>query len=282
MAATLLGEPRATGTFNIRSAGGVPVLDETYEYLVLSDDITDPNQVIYSTAGLPTVGVSASPSGIGVCKSKSGARDSTNQFLWRISATFSTEVEESQSSYDPGTDPTVWTPIYETKFERLQEVVTVDKDGDPIANSAGQPFPGGMTITRLIPIWEFFQLEPDSVTDEEILDRNETVNKTTFRGKAPKTLLLTINSSVVGYYYGARRRLTGYSIRYNERNWRHKRLDVGEAYLSSGSLKPYLVEGRLVMGPLDGSGGQALAGSPPAVLEFDRYADIEFADFLRV
>jgi hypothetical protein len=173
-------------------------------------------------------------------------------------------------------------PIYETKFERLQEVVTVDKDGDPIANSAGQPFPGGMTVTRLIPIWEFFQLEPESVTDEVIMDRNETVNSTTFKGRAAKTLLLTVNSSVVGYYYGQRRRLTQYSIRYNKDNWRHKRLDVGEAYLSTGSLKPYLVEGRLVMGPLNGTGGQAAAGSPPAVLEFDKYAELNFASFLRI
>lgn len=282
MPGTLLGEPRATGTFNIRSSGGVPIVDEQYEYFVLSDNILDSNQTIYSTAGLPTVGVSTSPSGLGVCTGKSGSRDSGNQFLWRIVCSFSTEVEERQSSYDPGTDPEVWVPIYETKFERLQEVVTVDKDGDPIANSAGQPFPGGMTVTRLIPIWEFFQLEPESVTDEVIMDRNETVNSTTFKGRAAKTLLLTVNSSVVGYYYGTRRRLTQYSIRYNKDNWRHKRLDVGEAYLDSGSLKPYLVEGRLVMGPLDGAGAKVTPGSPPEILEFDRYTELDFSSFLRI
>jgi hypothetical protein len=282
MATTLLGEPRATGTFNIRSAGGVPIVDEQYEYFVLSDNITDSNQTIYSTAGLPTVGVSTSPSGLGICTSKSGSRDSGNQFLWRIVCSFSTEVEERQSSYDPGTDPEVWVPIYETKFERLQEVVTVDKDGDAIANSAGQPFPGGMTVTRLIPIWEFFQLEPESVTDEQIMDRNETVNSGTFKGRAAKTLLLTVNSSVVGYYYGQRRRLTQYALRYNKDNWQHKRLDVGEAYKDGSALKPYLVEGRLVMGPLNGSGAKTTAGDPPFILKFDRYTAVDFSSFLRI
>lgn len=281
MATTLRGVERGSDYPSIRSVSGMPVLEEYYVYLVLSDNAADTHATVWNTSGLPTVGVTVSPSGFGVCTSKTPKRDPNNQLLWRVTCTFSSEIDERQSSYDPTTSPTAWVPIYETKFERLQEVVTIDKDGVQIANSAGQPFPSGMTISRFIPVWEFFQFEAATVTDEQIIARNETVNSGTFKGRGAKTLLLTVNSSIVGFYYGTRLRLTQYALRYNKDNWTHKRLDVGEAYLSGGVLKPYLVEGKLVMGPLNGTGGKAAAGSPPAILEFERYDDISFS-FLRI
>lgn len=280
MTTSLRGQARATGQCSIRSRNGVPVLDETYEYWVVSNNISDTHVNVYATTGLPTVGVTASPSGTGICNSKSCSRDATNQFLWKVICTFSTEVDERQSSYDPGTDPTAWVPVYETKFERLQESVNTDRNGVAIANSAGQMFPTGMTISRFIPVWTIFQFEASTVTDEQIIDRNETVNNGTFRGRAANTLLLTVDSSVIGYYYGARRRLTSYTIRYNRKNWKHKRLDVGEAYLQAGVLKPYTIEGRLVMGNLNGSGGKAADGVAPSIREFDQYPAISFS-FLR-
>jgi hypothetical protein len=283
MATTLKGIERYTDKPRIRSAGGVAVLDETYTYLVVSNNIADTHlNVLQNTAGVPQVGITISPSGVGLCKSTSATRDPKNQLLWRVTAEFSSEVDERQSSYDPTTSPTAWIPVYETKFERLQEVVTVDQSGAPIANSAGQPFPTGMTVTRMIPIWEFFQFEAATVTDEQVLARNEVVNNATFKGRAAKTLLCTINSSVIGFYYGIRLRLTQYSLRYNVKNWTHKRLDVGEAYLDGTTLKPYLVQNKLIMGPLDGSGDKVPDGDPPAILEFDQYASVDFASFLRI
>lgn len=280
MATTLLGLARK-GDVNIRSKSGIPIVEETYYYKVLSDVQNEAYLNVTGTAGLPVVGVTVSPGNVGRCNSKSATNDPVNTRLWHVTCTFTSEVEDKQGNFDPASNPVTWIPIYETKFERLQEVVTVDKDGDAIANSAGQPFPSGMTVTRLIPIWEFFQFEAATVTDEQIIDRNETVNNATFKGKPEKTLLLTVNSSVIGFYYGIALRLTQYSIRYNKDNWTHKRLDVGEAYLDGGVLKPYLIDGKLVMGPLDGSGGKANDGDPPAILEFDRYTPISFS-FLRI
>ena len=280
MTTSLRGQARATGQCSIRSRNGIPILDETYEYWVISNNINDTHVDVYATTGLPTVGVTSSPSGTGICNSKSCSRDATNQFLWKVVCTFSTEVDERQSSYNPGTDPTAWVPVYETKFERLQESVNTDRNGVAIANSAGQMFPTGMTISRFIPLWTIFQFEASTVTDEQIIDRNETVNNGTFRGRAANTLLLTVDSSVIGYYYGARRRLTSYTIRYNRKNWKHKRLDVGEAYLQGGVLKPYTIDGRLVMGNLNGSGGKSADGVAAAIREFDQYPAISFS-FLR-
>lgn len=285
----VVGEKRE-GQASIRSAGGTPVLDETYHFLVKSDDKNNSRINILGTPGLPIVGVTVSAFGISVCKGKSAVRREDQPLYWDVTCEFSSEVSESQSSQNPRSDPEVWVPIYETKFERLQEVVTKDFSGTSIANSAGQPFENGLSISRFIPVWEFFQIESASVTDETIIDRNETVNTSTFKGRAAKTLLLTIMSSQIGFYYGQRRRLTRYSCKYNSRKWTHKRLDVGTVYLDpdgvgpcgAGGRSPYKdCEENVILGGLNGSGAKVAVGNPPAVLEFDMFDDIAFS-FLRI
>jgi hypothetical protein len=282
LANEIIGEKRE-GQAAIRSAGGMPVLDETYHFLVKADNKNNSRINILSTPGLPIVGVTMSAFGISVCKGKTAVRRDDQSLYWDVTCEFSSEVEERQSNQNPGSNPETWVPIYETKFERLQEVVTKDKDGTAIANSAGQPFESGLTISRFIPVWEFFQIEPATVSDETIIDRNETVNSTSFKGRAAKTLLLTVNSSVIGFYYGQRRRLTQYSIKYNSRKWTNKRLDLGTVFLNSGVHKPYEdSEGNVILGGLNGSGAKVTVGSPPAVLEFDMFSEISFSSFLRI
>jgi hypothetical protein len=280
---TIIGEKRE-GSTKIRSSRGLATLEETYEFLVRSDNKNNSRINILGTPGLPRVNRTASAFGFTICKSLDAKRDTKNPLIWHVTASFSSEVEENQSgpnSSDPQADPVEWVPVYETKFERLQEVVTKDRDGDSVANSAGQPFETGLTISRFIPVWEFYQFEPASVDDETIIDRNETINSASFKGKPAKTLLLSIVSSVVGLYYGAPRRLTQYAIRYNSREWTHKRLDVGTVYLDGSVHKPYTDnEGNVILGALDGSGAKQTPGTAPATLEFDIYPEISFS-FLR-
>jgi len=234
---------------------------------------------------LPRVGVTLSALGIAVCKTVNATRREDQRTLWDVVATFSSEVEERQNVQSVSGSPTTWLPIYETKFERLQEVTTKDAAGDSIANSAGQPFENGILRSRFIPIWEFYQFEPATVTDEVVIDRNETVNDATFKGKAAKSLLCTVLSSVIGFYYGSRLRLTRYAIRYNEALWTHKRLDVGTGYLEAGVLLPYYdnpIDRNVILGSLDGAGNKQPVGTGPAVLEFDMYESVSFASFLRI
>jgi len=109
------------------------------------------------------------------------------------------------------------------------------------------------------------------------------VNSAEFKGKAIKTLLCTVLSSVIGFYYGNRCRLTKYALRYNDKTWKHKRLDVGTVYLESGKLRPYLDDnGNVILGGLNGSGAKVSPGTKPSVLEFDQYSEVAFATFLRV
>jgi hypothetical protein len=287
MANTVLGEKRE-GDARIRSRGGIPVLEETYSFIVRADSKNESRINILNTTGLPIVGVTVSAYGYSVCRTKDAKRRKDNPLIWDVTCDFSSEVEERQSSYDPQSDPNVWIPVYETKSERLSELVTRDVNDVAIANSAGDPFPNGLTITRKIPVWEFFQFESASISDETIVDRCDVVNASTFKGRAAKTCLLDVMSSVIGYYYGARRRLTQYSIKYNERTWVHKRQDVGERYLSGPTKIAFTadVEGdedskAVCVGALNGTGGPAAAGDPPAILDFDVYRDISFS-FLRV
>lgn len=280
---TLLDEKRHGGA-RVRSRRGIPVLEESWEFLVLADHERQTRTDILLTDGLPFPGYTTSSGGFTVCVSTDAKRRSDSVLYWDVSATFSSEVEENQSgpNGDPRTDPVSWVPVYETKFERYTEVVTKDFSGNSIANSAGQPFEYGLSITRHIPIWEFFQFESGNVTDEQIIARSETVNSGIFKGRAAKTLLCIVLSSVVGFYYGQRRRLTHYQLKYNSKKWTHKRLDVGTQYLDGAALKDFKSEdGTIMLGSLDGTGGKQTAGTAPAVLEFDQYDTSSFS-FLRI
>lgn len=279
---TLHGEKRA-GRGAVRSSGGMPILDETYHYLVEMASATADRIDVLAVSGVPQVNITQSANGYAICKNVDAVRREDQVLYWDVTATFSSEVEERQGTQSVSGNPIEWVPIYETKFERLQEVVTKDLDGIAIANSAGQPFENGIIRSRFIPIWEFYQFEPDTVADEEVIDRNETTNIAEFKSRDIDTLLCTVVSSVVGFYYGSRRRLTRYALRYNYKTWKHKRLDVGTVYLDGGVHKAYLDDDENVMlGGLNGAGGKASAGDPPEEREFRMYPQAAFGGFLRI
>lgn len=275
------------GSGRIRSRGGRPIYEETYTFVIEADFKTQSRDVILTTTpGLPQVGVSTSAGGFAACVGVSIERDKDNALIWRGTAEFSSEVEEGSGvtggSGSPIDPPEAWIPIYETKFERYQAVVTKDFSNAAVVNSAGQAFETGLTITRHIPIWEFFQFEAATVTDEQVIARSETVNSATFKGRAAKTLLCIVLSSVVGLFYGKRRRLTQYQLKYNKDDWRHRRLDTGTQYKSGTTLLDFTSDtGSIMLGSLNGSGGKQPAGTAPAVLNFDQYATSTF-DFLRI
>lgn len=291
----LIGQKRE-GDINITTrSGGMVTIDETYHFIVEADSKFDDRLTVSQCPGLPTVGVSLSAGGLAVCKSKQGTRREDNPLIWDFTCSFSSEVDEDsdQNQQPPNSNPNTWVPVRKTLFERIEETSFVDQSGAAIKNSAGQPFDTGIVRARYIPVWEFSQFEPATVTDETIIARNETVNASTFKGIAAKKLLLIVVDSTLGFYYGQRRRLTTYRIKYNDRDWRQKRLDVGTIYKnSSGVAKPYLVKGQVIMGPLNGSNGQPaggldsndlpdMDGTAPGILNFDQYATDSWT-FLRI
>jgi hypothetical protein len=283
---TLQGRKRS-GQTRLSTSNGIPSYEETYDYVVVANSAAESYASLRSTPGLPVVGVSLS--GIAVCRSLSGSQRE-NSLVWDFSAEFSSEVTENEDSND---DPNAWVPVYETKFERIVEPALEDVNGDPFTNSADQPYPNNLMIPRFLPIWTFSQFEPATVSDEDIVDRNETVNDGVFRGRAAKTLLMTVESSQLGFFYGARRRFTQYSLKYNSKTWAVKVLDKGTAYKQGGVSKAFAVQSPnsgpvVIEGGLDGSGlpaggfnGVHPVNGTPATLTFDIYQPIDFSSFLR-
>lgn len=279
---TIIGQHR-TGGIKLRSQRGTVLVEETYDFIVQADYANQPYVEIVQTSGLPVVNVTRAAGGLAVCRSKTADRRQNAILIYDVKCEFSSEVEEnSDQQGDPATPPDTWIPVYETKMERLSEIASKDQSGATIANSAGVPFETGLVVSRFIPVWSFSQFEPSTVTDEQIIARNEVVNSGMFKGRAAKTLLCTVESSTIGFYYGRRMRLTYYSLKYNVKKWTHKRLDVGTTYKSGTDLLDYTsTDGTVILGALNGSGAKQAVGTAPAVLEFDMYATSSFS-FLRV
>lgn len=271
------------GDIRIRSNKGTAVIEETFEFLVKADFINQSRIEILATPGLPRVNQTVASGGFTVCKAVNCTRRENSVLYWDVTCDFSSEVEENTNTNDPSvTPPTQWVPVYETKFERLQEIATKDFSGVRIANSAGVPYETGIQRSRFIPVWSLYQFDPATVSDFEVISKNEVVNSGAFKGCAAKTLLCTVESSTIGFYYGNRLRLTYFSLKYNSQKWTHKRLDIGTTYRSGSDLLDYTnTSGTVILGALDGSGGKQPVGTPPAEREFDMFPDISFS-FLRV
>lgn len=238
------GSEKRDGSGRLNTKQGRPVYEETFSYLVQADNLDQTRlDILTGTSGLPIAGLTIGPTGYTLCKSANATRRPNASLYWDVTADFSSEVDEGAGENDPTVDPVNWIPVYETKWEPLQEIVTKDLDGKAIANTIGQPYETGLTITRKIPVWEFYQFEPAAITDETMIDRHETINSVIFKGRAAETLLLNVLSSVVGYYYGQRRRLTQYQLKYNKKKWTHKRLNAGTKYIDAlGKQKAYIAK----------------------------------------
>lgn len=281
----IIGEHRQ-GDVNLASKGtGEVTIEETYTYIVEADSKTDNRLYVSQCPGLPIVGVSRSAGGLAVCKSISGQRRQENPIIWDFTCSFSSEVEENNDQ-QPGTDPEAWVPVRKTIFEKLEYKAVEDASGKPYLTSAGEEFKGRFPHTLWLLSWEFSQFENISVTDEDLMDRNEIVNGSTYKGKAAKTLLCRIMESSVGFFYGQRRRLTKYRLTWKKDSWVEKVIDAGTYYLNSNGKKiPFVtLPGNPVEGLLDGSGGAVALAKPPGdpvYLEFDRYETSSFS-FLRI
>lgn len=278
----ILGQTRKRGG-SIRRTGGRLVFEHEEEYFVMADTLSQDHDEILLTAGLPVAGLTVHDRAL--CNGKSATSDPIQPLLWTVTATYSSEVEEggNESQENQGGDPTAFIPIAELAYESYQDVSILDASGTPVLNSANQPFETGFLRPRTLVRLDFEQFEPTSVTDEDIAERNETVNSAEFKGKAAKTLKLSVRSAAIGWYYGYRVWRIGYSLTYKKDTWRRTRLDIGNSYLSGGTLLPYLDnDGNRIVGNLNGSGAKASVGTAPTILYFDEMESLNFSDFLRI
>lgn len=275
---TLIGEKRQ-GDMTISLRDGQRVYECMYYYTIRGDAKTDSRKYIAeNTTGLPVVGLSTDDDNTGLCSSLRVDRRPDNPIIWDATARFESLIEQG-NSLASGADPIAWIPRRKTIFFNKQEVSPTDATGAAYVNSAGDHLTGVQPRMRTLVGWRFIQFEAATVTDETIADRNETVNASTYKGRAAKTLLLTVEDSEVGTFYGLPLRLTQYLLKYDPLNWRSKYLDVGWNIKSAGVKKPYMIDGVHVEGALNGSG--AATNSSPSILSFDDYPTSTFS-FLRI
>lgn len=235
------------------------VVTETYYYkvYVTLTGGTSPAAVsrldILTTIDLPIPNVTPSPSGLGTCTGMTASRSDSNVLIWDVTATFSSKAENGNESSDPNTDPTTWVPLRETYLEPYETVLLSAVDGKPFVNGVGVPSASAPSQPKDNIRWDFAQIESAAVTDEEIAERNNTINNAAFKGRLKHTLLLKVRRSVIGRYYGTLRRLTEYSLVWNKDNWHRKFANVGNTFKFDGKIYPYRYQSdpdTIVVGPL--------------------------------
>lgn len=281
--AVVWSEQKRSGGAALRKAGKKLVYEEDYEYIIRTDDkLMQRKDVLLDPNAMPLVNISVSGGGRAVCTQKDVKRDAKNPLIWHGTAKFSSDVEEDSSGANEETegDPSQFTPIAELGFETYTEYRFTDKDGNLFVNGAGAPFAGGFPHVQTLITFEFEQFEPITTTDEDIAERNETVNSTSFKGKAARTLRLTVQKATIGYYFGFRVWRIGYKLTYKKDGWRKKFYNIGDTYLDGANKKPYLDdEGNRITWFLTDVGARS---SSPTTLQKDMYDELNFSSFLRV
>lgn len=287
MTNTLVGQRRTGRDGSIRKAGKRLLLEETYEFIVETDDKNaDDKDILLNTTGVPIPGLTASDGGASLCVATRASRWPENPLYWTVTAEFSSDVQEdsSGSQSDPTGNPTTWVPIAELGSTTYQFYDIADIDGQPFRNSANYPFSSGIPIPRTLTTFEFEQFEPATTNASEIADRNETINEGPYIGMPARTLKLTVNSSTLGFYYGYRVWRVSYTLTHKKENWLYRVLDMGPFYIDNNQNPPEVPfkvgnPERLVSGFLTPQGGKS---NVPTIKEFRTFEERNFGSFLRL
>lgn len=281
---TVRGQKR-DGSGRVRKSKDKLLFEETYIFSVYTDDLSATRLQVLGASGIPIIGTTLSAGGRAVCVSLAADRNPTNPYEWTVTAEFSSEVEEDSSGADDGqgNPPTDWIPIAEMSFETYQFYKQKDIDGKPYVNSAGYPFSGGIPETRTIAKFDFDQFEAPTLKLEDIIDRNETVNRGAFLGKPQKTWKLTIAGAKLGFYYGYKAWRISYSLAYNPDTWIVQVCDKGPFYIQNGRKIPFstIAPQQNHIGLLNGQGG-AGAQNRPVYIDFNQYQMLRFSDFIKL
>jgi hypothetical protein len=257
------------------------VYTESRTAVVISTIPNDSPYNVCLTAGLPKVGIDfLTPTGA-VCTDLDPKQDSNSPYVWFVGIEYSTDVNQQDTS--SGDDPTAWVPRYKGKIQTIPEVLYQDfsTPPKPYLNSAFSKFPEPLIVNRPIIVYDFVQYEPDTLTDVQIGDRNDTVNSAalTGRGFAAQTLKMSITEFERGYYYGYPCVRINYSVAYKKNKWLNIPIDAGyDFYTTDGTTFEKQRSDTFVL--LNSNGTKRPDSSGPLYLEFKQYREISFS-FLR-
>lgn len=277
---------RRQGTGRLRKGDKKLVYEDTRIFSLYSDDpINTTRGEVLVHPSLPKVGLFYNLGLLVICTSKDCQRMEENPREWEVTCEFSSDVEENKDGSKEGQQgsPIDWVPIASVGFETYQFYQTVDLDGKPFANSAGEPFNSSLPIQRTLIKWEFDQMEPATLRLDEISERNEVVNSQVFKRIGPQKLKLQVKNASLGYYYGTQAWLISYCLTYKPDGWNPRVADIGSFYKQGGQIIPFQTNWpnpQNTTGFLNGNGGQGNANNV-FLLDFRNYEQSGFT-FLRI
>jgi hypothetical protein len=284
MPSEIVGEKRSGSGSVKRGESNSLTFSSSYTFLVVTDSKSvTREEVLLQTPGLPIVGLLYGPYQL-VCTSKSCTRSEVNPLYWDVVCEFeSNKEDQKQDPNNPSDNPTSWVPVFKVdSFTTKEKVITEDRTtptAKTISNSAETPFETPLTETKTLAQFSFVQFEDASQDLKTLMDRNDTVNKTSFAGRSARTLLLELSGAELGYFGGYQAWRVSYKCTYDPDTHDVTMLDVGP--VTAAGQRCVDVNGIPIIGNLDGSGNQKAAGLPPYKITFRIKKEIEFGDFIR-
>ncbi len=196
-------------------------------------------------------------------------------------------VTVSYGPYDAGTfgqDPSLWPIKVSFGGERTEKVISKDRNGNPITNSAGDPFDPPITIDDSRSTMTVTRNELVSAFDLTLAELyRDKINNAEWNGFDAFTVKLGIittsepqyDSNAQVYYY-----TVTYPFTIDRKGWQKDILDSGCNELDAYDIpKPIMNQGQQVSDPvpLDGSGHRLDVGGDPVYITVDAYDEIDFS-----
>lgn len=264
---------------NRQSSSQIGSRQYTRTYIVVTDDIDDDEEVVRLSVPefLGDVHPSNSNARVSNKTSTEQTRIKGGGSVWQVQVTWDTSTPESTE--DPLDEPIQ----YSWSAVASEEVFDVDVDGEPVVNSADDPFSDG--ITR-----QTFDIQLSVSHNLASFDGSlaasfvQKLNDATFHSGPAGTVLCTnISAQGPNEQNGIEFWAISYEFLYRKDGWDKKVLDAGFNYkLVDGmdcTRKKILVEGREPTSPvlLDGNGEVLTCGDEPVVLTFKPYERVDFS-----
>lgn len=187
-----------------------------------------------------------------------------------------------------GNDPTAWPILITFGSAKYERIVTVDQDGNPILNSAGDPFESPVTIDESRSIITVQRNELVKYVEgtggfNPLLAElyRDTVNNELWNGFEAKTV--KCSSITTGApQYDSNNEVWYYQVTYvfeiDRDAWTKRLLDQGYNVISAGVRKPYLLGGQKPEEPILLNGSGAFT-TTPHFLSYEGYPLRDFSIF---
>lgn len=281
MATTLLGIKRGTPQLNLEG-GTVATTKYSRTYLISSDaPTTDDEITVLNTTGLPdlydTWAGDTNTDSTAIVRRINVYADEHTRSLWYVDVEYDSETDASadqpQTGGSGGSDPVDLSPEIEWDYETIERESPFDAYGKYYATSAGEPYPGQLTVPRSIAVLTYSRWQA-SFTAATIIAYVDHVNSTVFSGGAEKTVLMAGIRARIRRIQGVNLWWVTYTMKYDPFTWVHKKWDTGTRDVSGTAAVDS--DGNRCIRALNGQGAFRGLNSPPAVNEFNVYLPADF------